>query len=130
MTVQEFIDSDDRYNNEQSDEDILYEMSNFKSRVTGLPLNIELWVRTDPVNHGHNRYRVKILKDKQWAAIYLVGQNPICIKDINQTITAADSKSILDFISTFSALLISLIDDKIDTGEFEYEVKKHRGLTV
>lgn len=130
MKVQEFIDSDDRYNNEQSDEDILYEMSNFKSRVTGLPPNIELWVRTDPVNHGHNRYRVKILKDKQWAAIYLVSQNPICIKDINQTITAADSKSILDFISTFSALLISLIDDKIDTGEFEYEVKKHRGLNV
>lgn len=128
MKVNEFLDDDDRYNTGQTDGDILFEMSNFRSRVTGLPSNIEIWTRTDPVNHGHNRHRVKVLKDKQWAAIYTVGQTPKCVKNINQTINTSEDAKIVNFISTYSSLLVSLIDDKIDTGEFEYEVLKHRGV--
>ena len=127
MKIVEFIDDDDRYDAEQTDEDILYEMSNFRSRVTGLPSNIELWVRSDPVNHGHNRYRVKILKDRVWAAIYTVRQQPEMIKNVNDSITSLENKAVTQFIQSYGSLIIELIDSKIDSGEFEYEVLKLRG---
>ena len=127
MKLSDFIDDEDRYNLGQLDEDILFEMSNFRSRVTGLPANIELWVRSDPVNHGHNRYRVKILKDRQWAAIYAVSQNPELIKNINNALSISENNEIIEFIKKVSSLIIQLIDSKIDTGEFEYEVVKLRG---
>jgi hypothetical protein len=127
MKLSDFIDDEDRYNLGQLDEDILFEMSNFRSRVTGLPANIELWVRSDPVNHGHTRYRVKILKDRQWAAIYSVSQNPELIKNINNTLSISENNEIIEFIKKVSSLIIQLIDSKIDTGEFEYEVVKIRG---
>ena len=50
---------------EELDEDFLYEMSNFSSKITGLPQNLQIWVRTDLQNHGHNRYRIKIRKNGQ-----------------------------------------------------------------
>jgi len=129
MKLDGLIDDSDRYNNGQPDEDILYEMSNFRSRVTGLPSNIELWVRSDPVNHGHNRYRVKILKDKAWAAIYTVGQSPGMIKNINNSLSSTENKQILAFVEQYASIIIALIDSKIDTGEFEYELLKMRGAS-
>ena len=127
MKYSELFEDSDRYNPGQSDDDILYEMSNFRSRVTGLPSNIEIWVRSDPINHGHNRYRVKILKDREWAAIYSVGSNPELLESISDKLTKSDDGSIKEFISEYSPLLIQLIDCKIDTGEFEYAVIKARG---
>jgi hypothetical protein len=127
MKTSEFFDDNDRYAPDQSDEDILYEMSMFRARVTGLPTNIELWVRSDPVNHGHNRYRIKILKDRAWAGIYTVGQDPKLVKDINQTLTSDEDRKIKQFVKEFSSVIIELIDCKLDTGEFEYEVLKARG---
>lgn len=121
------INEDDRYNLGQSDDDILFEVSNFNSRVTGLPTNIEIWLRSDPVSYGHNRYRIKILKDKEWAGIYTIGKFPDLIKNINQTITQSENKMIIDFISNYLSLLIGLIDGEIDSGEFALEILKLRG---
>lgn len=64
MKASNFLDDDDRYNTNQEDDDILYEMSNFSSYVTGLPNNIVLWVKSDPGEHGHSRYRLKVKKNK------------------------------------------------------------------
>ena len=109
---------------EELTEDDLYEMSNFLSKYTGLPSNIIVWVRTDPMNHGHNRYRIKITKDKEWAAIYTVGQSPTMVKNINYSITLKENGIILDWIKNVSSILISLIDGKIDTVDAATEFAK------
>ncbi len=105
-------------------EDELYEMSNFLPKHTGLPSNIGVWVRTDPMNHGHNRYRIKITKDKEWAAIYTVGQNPKMVNNINYSLSVKENGTILDWIKNRSSILISLIDGKIDTVDASIEFAK------
>ena len=108
--------------------DVLYEMSNYQSKVTGLPNNIVLWVRTDLSDYGHSRYRVKIKKDKVWAGIYTVGNEPEVIKDMrNNKLSNYEDKEIKNFIKQFSSLIISLIDEKIDSADFADEVRKIRG---
>lgn len=124
MKASDFLDDDDRYNPGQEDEDILFEMSNFNHKVTGLPHNIEVWVRTDPVNHGHNRYRVKILKDGRWSGIFTVGQDSHLVKNINDKLSQREQTEIKNWISSVSSLIIQLIDGKLDSYRFGEEVKK------
>ena len=110
--------------------DILYEMSNYHSKVTGLPDNIVLWVRTDSSDYGHSRYRVKIKKNKEWAGIYTVSKNPKQVKILNKNkLTNHEDNEIKKFIKTYSSLIISLIDDKIDSYEFANEILKIRGMS-
>lgn len=108
---------------EESDDE-LFEMSNFKSRTTGLPPNIEVWVRTDPLDHGHDKYRLKILKDKQWSAIFSVGSVPVIRKNINSSLSTNEITQITNWIKEFYPLLISHIDGKLDSGEVAIELQK------
>ena len=128
MKASDFLDDDDRYNVGQDDDDILFEMSNFRSNDTGLPSNIEIWVRSDPITHQHNRYRIKVLKDKQWAAIFTVGSNPVVVKNINQSLLLSEHRLITNWIKTYSSLIIGLIDSKYSTGEFTQELHKLRNM--
>jgi hypothetical protein len=109
------------------DEDILYEMSNFNSRTTGLPLGIEIWTRSDPMYHGHNRYRIKVSKNKIWAAIFSVGADPKILKDISSTLSHSEKSAILSWVSEHYPLLIGHIDGKIDSGELSIELQKIKG---
>ena len=127
MKVSEFIDDDDRYNANQTDEDILYEMANFNSRTTGLPPNIEVWTRTDPLDHGHDKYRIKITKNKEWVGIFSVGENPTMRENVNNSLSVGEQNEILQWIKEFFPLIVSHIDGKIDSGEFSLEVQKIRG---
>jgi hypothetical protein len=113
--------------NETQDNDIMFEMSNFNYRTTGLPTNIEVWARADPVYHGHDRYRIKITKNKEWAAIFSIGQNPEIKKNINQSLTSSEQTQILQWIKDYFPLLISHIDGKIDSAELAFEIQKLRG---
>jgi len=118
MKIDEFILS----------EDSLYEMSNFNHRTTGLPPNIELWVRTDLGDHGHNRYRVKIVKNREWSSIFTVSALPEKVKELPKNqLSASEEKEVMKFIETYSSLIISLVDGKIDSAEFSIELKKLRG---
>lgn len=105
----------------------LYEMSNLSSKTTGLASNIIIWVRTDPLEHGHSRYRLKVTKDRMWTAIFTVSSTPTMVKDINQSLTIKETNSIIEWIETYYPLIISLIDGKIDTAEFSYELHRTKG---
>lgn len=105
-------------------EDNLYEMSTFKSKYTGLPSNIDVWMRTDPLNHGHNRYRIKVTKDGEWAAIYTVGHDPKMVKTVNYFISERENSIISDWIIQSYPIIINLIDGKIDTPEAAIEFQK------
>ena len=104
----------------------LFEMSNFSSRTTGLPANLVVWCRTDLGNHGHNRYRIKVSKNGEWAGIFTVGQLPLLVKEVNSTLTASDKAEISKWIAEYSSLLIGLIDGKLDSGEFSIQLQKLR----
>lgn len=108
--------------------DELFEMSNFSSRTTGLPSNIMIWCRTDPLNHGHNRYRIKVTKDNKWAAIFSVGSHSEILKNINHSLTDSEQSMISDWIERYNSLIISLIDGKLDTAEFSFEIQKRRNM--
>lgn len=126
MKARDFLDDDDRHNPEQ-DDDILFEMSNFGRSVTGLPDNIVLWVRTDLSDHGHNRYRLKVRKNREWAAIFSVGSNPILLKNLNNSLTTPEQNQVISFIRMYHTHIINLIDDKTTTDQFIMDVKKARG---
>ena len=108
--------------------DELFEMSNFSSRTTGLPSNITVWCRTDPLNHGHDRYRIKVTKDNKWAGIFTVGQEPKLVKNINNDLSVGEVSTIQEWIKQYSSLIIELIDGKLDTAEFSFEIQKLRGM--
>lgn len=105
----------------------LFEMSNFNSRTTGLPSNIEVWARTDLLDHGHTRYRLKVTKNKEWTAIFTVCAVPKLVKNINSTLTGSEISSLLDWIEEYFPLIIGLIDGRIDSAEFALAILKIRG---
>lgn len=112
---------------EELNDDYLYEMSNFGSQVTGFPNNIILWTRTDEKDHGHSKYRVKIKKNKEWAAIYTVSSKPELVKNVNDTITSAEDTLIRNFIKQYSSHIINHIDGVTTSDEFILDVMKDRG---
>jgi hypothetical protein len=105
----------------------LYEMSDFGPRTTGLPDNIVVWTRSDSSDHGHNRYRVKVKKNREWAGIFTVGVNPLFVKNINNSLTVSEARSIIEWVQEYSSLIISLIDGKIGSDDFVVTMAKLRG---
>lgn len=120
----QFLDEGDRYNTGQTDEDIMFEMSTLTLSEIGLPAGIEVWTRSDPINHGHNRYRVKILKDRVWAAIFTVSSAPAMVKNINSSLTGGEISEISKWIQLHYSPLINLIDCKIGTAECSTAIQK------
>lgn len=106
----------------------LYEMSNFSSRTTGLPSNIVIWCRTDPLEHGHDKYRIKVTKDNDWAANFSVGSTSKLVKNVNSSLSGKELRMISEWVEKYSSLIISLIDGKLDTTEFGFEVQKIRNM--
>ena len=107
--------------------DPLYEMSGFNSRTTGLSSNIEIWLRAEPLEHGHSRYRAKIKKNGDWVGIFLVGSNPKLVKSIGTGLLDREISEIQQFIITHKSALINLIDNKIDSAECGLAIMKRRG---
>lgn len=108
-------------------DNFLYEMSDFGPRTTGLPSDIVVWARSDSSDHGHNRYRVKIKKSREWAGIFTVGSSPVMVKDINSSLSMREINQIIDWISKYSSLIVSLIDGKIGSDDFIVTMAKLRG---
>jgi hypothetical protein len=107
--------------------DELFEMSNFNWRTTGLPSAIEIWTRTDPIYHGHDRYRIKVTKDSEWAGIFTVGSNPRLVKNIRNALSVSEVSELLAWIGEFYPIIISHIDGRIDSAELAWEIRKIRG---
>jgi hypothetical protein len=102
-------------------------MSGFNSRTTGLPGNIEIWLRAEPLEHGHSRYRAKIKKNGKWSAIFLVGSDPKQVKNIDDGLLDREIREIQHFIVTHKSALVNLIDNKIDSAECGMAIMKKRG---
>jgi hypothetical protein len=107
--------------------DPLYEMSWFDSDDTGLPIGLSIWLRADPMDHGHSRYRLKVKKNNIPAGIFLISSQPIQVKQLRQKLSPKEVKAIQEFIQDNLSILINHIDSKISSAKCGMDIQKNRG---
>lgn len=106
------------------------EMDNFLSDVTDLPANIILWTKPQPEALPHDKYRMKVFKDRVHAATYSIGENPQLLWNNSRkkySLDSYESAEAVKVISNFSSLFIQLVDGKITDKEIKYEIKRIMG---
>jgi len=109
----------------------LFEMAHYSHATTGLPANIIIWVRTQPQALPHNKYRVKVTKNKESSVTFAVWDTK---KQFDKTDVVKDQLSgreerlIKDFIKKYKSLIISHVDGKIDSTMLGMEIIKIRGM--
>ncbi|CAB4129905.1 hypothetical protein UFOVP116_172 [uncultured Caudovirales phage] len=106
------------------------EMGNFLADVTHLPANIVLWTKTQPKELPHNKYRMKVFKDRAHVATFSISENPKLIWQLGRkkySLDVYEETESKNIIAEFSSLFIQLVDGKIDTATIKYEIKKMLG---
>lgn len=106
------------------------EMGNFLSDVTDLPANIVLWTKPQPEALPHDKYRMKVFKDRIHVATYSIGETPKLLWNNSRkkySLDSYESDEAVKVISNFSSLFIQLVDGKITDKETKYEIKKIMG---
>lgn len=106
------------------------EMGNFLADVTDLPANIVLWTKTQPEELPHNKYRMKVFKDRVHVATFAISENPKLICQLGRkkyALSAYETNEVIKVIATFSPLFIQLVDGKITNNNLKYEIKKILG---
>ena len=114
----------------REDDQFVIEMANFLSDVTELPANIVLWTKPQPKDLPHNKYRIKVFKDRIHVATYSVGQTPQILWNINRNkfkLTTEESQEVMNIISKYSTLFIQYIDAKLTSDEIKQEIKRIKG---
>lgn len=95
----------------------LYEMSTWRHTTTGLSHGTELWVRTEPNEHGHVKYRIKIDHPQKGSAIFAIWGDEAQQVDGVWKVTGSDLKKILTLVSLTQKDIINHIDGVIDSAE-------------
>ena len=106
------------------------EMGNFLADVTNLPANIVLWTKPQPDELPHNKYRMKVYKDRVHVATFSIAESPQLLWKTGRkkyALDAYESDEATKVIGKFSSLFIQLVDNKITDNEVKYEIKKIMG---
>lgn len=104
----------------------LYEMSNFRSDVTGLPNGVELWLRTEPKVLPHVKYRIKIKHIQKGSAIFSIWGEDIVQLSGNWKVSGIYLSKLKKLVSLTKNDLINHIDGKEDSfalGQALFSVK-------
>ena len=95
----------------------LFEMSNFRSNTTGLPNGTTLWVRTEPHELSHNKYRIKISHPQKGSAVFAIwGDEPKQVEG-DWILTGQDLKQLTTLIRGSYREIRRHIDGEIDSAE-------------
>ena len=95
----------------------LYEMSNFGSHRTGLSSGTNLFVRTEPNELPHTKYRIKIDHPQYGSAVFaLWGDEPKQVAG-NWKVAGKDLKQITTLIKTTHNEIRDHIDGLIDSAD-------------
>jgi hypothetical protein len=103
------------------------EMANFIADVTDLPGNIVIWTKTQPEMLPHDKYRMKIYKDRIHCATYSIGQTPSLAWEIGRTkfrLDAYEIGEVKKLIQEYSSLFIQYVDAKLTADEVKIEIQK------
>lgn len=108
----------------------IVEMANFLADVTDLPANIVLWTQPQPNELPHNKYRMKVYKDRVHAATFTIGSDPVPVWGVRNPkfqLNGAEESEVKSVISRYSTLFIQLVDDKLSGDDVKQEIKRIRG---
>lgn len=106
------------------------EMGNFLADVTDLPGNIVLWTKPQPEELPHDKYRMKVYKDRIHVATFTIAQTPQLLWKTGRkkyALNTFESNEAVNVISKFSSLFIQLVDNKITDDTVKHEIKKIMG---
>ena len=106
------------------------EMANFLSDVTELPANIVLWTKPQPNELPHNKYRIKVFKDRIHIATYSISQNPKLLWNTNRnkfSLDNTESNEVVRILSNYSSLFIQYVDGVLTSDEIKQEIKRIKG---
>jgi hypothetical protein len=106
------------------------EMANFLADVTDLPGNILLWTKPQPAALPHDKYRMKIYKDRIHVATISISKHPQLHWQINRNKLKLDAYELDEaskVISNYSSLFIQYVDDTLTSDEVKQEIKKLKG---
>ena len=106
------------------------EMANFLADVTELPANIVLWTEPQPAILPHDKYRMKVYKDRIHCSTFSISKFPDIYWEIKKKKLRLDSKektAAARTISEFSSLFIQYIDGTLTAPDVKYEIKKLKG---
>jgi Glu-tRNA(Gln) amidotransferase subunit E-like FAD-binding protein len=107
------------------------EMANFLADITELPANIVLWTEPNINDLPHDKYRIKIYKDRVHCCTMSISANPVIYwESIRKKLrlTAWEKNEVKKVISNFSSLFIQYVDNKISSNDLKYEIKKINGI--
>jgi hypothetical protein len=108
----------------------IYEMGNFLADITNLPANITLWTKPQPEALPHDKYRMKVFKDRIHVATYSISKEPTVLWETSRKKYQLDSyeeNEAIKVISDFSSLFIQLVDARITDRDMKYEIKRIMG---
>jgi hypothetical protein len=109
------------------EDNFVTEMGNFLADVTDLPANIVLWTKPQPNELPHDKYRMKVFKDRIHVATYSISKNSDLFWKTRRKkyqLDIHEEKTVTKVISDFSSLFIQLIDEKITDNQAKYEIKR------
>ncbi len=112
------------------EDQFVVEMGNFLSDVTDLPANIVLWTKPQPEALPHEKYRMKVFKDRIHVATYSIGAAPTLIWQTGRkkfSLDTSEAREAATVIGNFSSLFIQLVDGKITDRDVKYEIKRIMG---
>lgn len=119
MKISELLESDQ----------FVMEMANFLADVTDLPANIVLWTRTQPDELPHDKYRVKVFKNRIHCCTFSISIKPVKVWETSTSKLKLDSyeySESVEVISSYASLFIQYVDGKITADDLKYEIKKSR----
>lgn len=102
----------------------LYEMSNLSSRTTGLPGNVVVWIRTEPGESPHTKYRFKVKSPQEGTAIFGFWGDEVQHVAGDWIPTGRMLQSIRDFATANREVLTQHIDGEIDSVELGQGLRK------
>lgn len=102
----------------------LYEMSNYGSNNTGLFPGTNLWVRTEPNQHGHVKYRIKLSHPQKGDAIFAIWGNEAQQVAGNWKVTGEELKRVSVLVKQTQQDIRKHIDGLIDSGELATAFQK------
>ena len=106
------------------------EMANFLADVTDLPGNIVLWTKPQPQALPHDKYRMKIYKNRIHCATISIGNSPQIYWQIGRgklKLDAYELAEALKVITQFSSLFIQYVDATLTDIDIKQEIKKLKG---
>lgn len=111
-------------------DNFIVEMANFLADVTDLPANIVLWTKPQPEELPHTKYRIKVFKDRIHVSTYTIGQHPELLWQHNRNkfrLSSDEHAEVVNVIEKYSSIFIQIVDNKLNTDDAKYEIKKLRG---